>query len=105
MAARLVSPVNTIRHLRGCSFKYSSTFFLDSATSTASTINPLSENSLVMSFTSDSSLLQYGHQVVQNWNRTTFPFTDSLLNCSPSRSWHGSEARAPDRRTRQKPGM
>src|SRR5712675_2293109 len=36
-----------------------------------------------MSSTSSASASQYWHQVVQNSNRTTLPFTDALLNCSP----------------------
>ena len=40
-------------------------------------------NSCAMSSTSSASSSQYLHQVVQNSNRTTLPFTDSLLNCSP----------------------
>src|SRR5437879_4621877 len=84
MAARLVSSISTILHERGCPSRYFLTVFLDSPTSTASTTRPLALNSLWTSSTRDSSRRQYGHQVVQNCSRTTFPLTDSLLNFSPS---------------------
>src|SRR6266446_2917808 len=64
--------------------RYCFTFLSDSRTSTASTIKPLSENSLAMSSTSSASASQYWHQVVQNSNSTTFPFTEALLNWSPA---------------------
>src|SRR5437868_10623379 len=43
----------------------------------------LSLNSRAMLSTVAASSSQYLHQVVQNSNSTTLPFTDSLLNCAP----------------------
>src|ERR1700720_894880 len=83
IAARLVSLVRTMGTDRGCSTRYFFTFWSGSRTSTASTINPLPENSLATLSTISASSSQYLHQVVQNSNRTTFPLIDSLLNCSP----------------------
>src|SRR3979411_1352298 len=84
IAARFVSSVRTMREVRGCWSRYFLTVFLDSATSTARTINPLSPNSFLTLSTNPDSSKQYTHHVVQNSSRTTFPLTDSFVNFSPS---------------------
>src|SRR3954465_13100417 len=84
MAARLVSSFKTTRTERGCSWRYFFTVFLLSPTSMARTMSPLGANSLSMLSSKRSSLLQIGHQVVQNWKRTTLPLTEALLKVCPS---------------------
>src|ERR1700738_2667811 len=73
-----------MREVRRCWSRYFLTVFLDSATSTARTINPLSPNSLLTLSTNPDSSKQYTHHVVQNSSRTTFPLTESFVNFSPS---------------------
>src|SRR5208337_4684400 len=84
IAARLVSSVRTIRQLRGFCSRYFFTVFFDSFTSTASTTRPWSRNSLSRLSTNGCSRRQYGHHVVQNCSRTTWPFKESLVNFSPA---------------------
>src|SRR6267378_5144432 len=83
MAARLVSSIMTILQLRGCCSRYFLTVFLDSPTSMASKIRPLSASSWPILSTKAASSAQKPHQVVQNSRRTTLPLMVSLVNFSP----------------------
>ena len=80
-----MSSISTILQERGESFRYFLTFFFGSPTSTAITISPLSLNSSLMFSTEGWSRRQYGHHVVQNCTRNTFPLTVSFVYLSPSR--------------------
>src|SRR5271166_2604482 len=73
-----------MRQLRGFCSRYLFTVFFDSFTSTASTTSPWSRNSLSKLSTSGCSRRQYGHHVVQNCSRATWPFSESLVNFSPA---------------------
>src|SRR5438132_6812041 len=83
MAARLVSSIMTILHLRGCCSRYFLTVFLDSPTLMARRISPLLASSWPILSTKAASSAQKPHQVVQNSRRTTLPLIVSLLNFSP----------------------
>src|SRR5882672_1796027 len=83
MAARLVSSIMTILQLRGCCSRYFLTVFLDSPTSMARRMRPLSASSWPILSTKAASSAQKPHQVVQNSSRTTFPLMESLVNFSP----------------------
>src|SRR4030088_2051259 len=83
MAARLVSSIMTILQLRGCCSRYFLTVFLDSPTSMARRMRPLSASSWPILSTKVASSAQKPHQVVQNSRRTTLPLMDSLVNFSP----------------------
>src|SRR6266481_8454450 len=83
MAARLVSSIMTIVHLRGCCSRYFLTVFLDSPTLMARRISPLSASSWPILSTKTASSAQKPHQVVQNSRSTTLPLMDSLVNLSP----------------------
>src|SRR3979490_3007767 len=83
MAARLVSSIMTILQLRGCCSRYFLTIFLDSPTSIARRISPLTANSWPILSTKAASSAPKPHQVVQNSRRTTLPLMESLVNFSP----------------------
>src|SRR6266446_1601838 len=83
MAARLVSSIMTILQLRGCCSRYFLTVFLDSPTSIARRMRPLSASSWPILSTKAASSAQKPHQVVQNSRRTTLPLMVSLVNFSP----------------------
>src|SRR6202521_4501924 len=83
MAARLVSSIITSLQLRGCCSRYFLTVFLDSPTSMASRISPLSASSWPILSTKAASSAQKPHQVVQNSRSTTLPLMVSLVNFSP----------------------
>src|SRR5205807_3583088 len=83
MAARLVSSIMTILHLRGCCSRYFLTVFLDSPTLVARRISPLSASSWPILSTKAASSAQKPHQVVQNSRCTTLPLMESLVNFSP----------------------
>src|SRR5712691_2692327 len=83
MAARLVSSIMTILQLRGCCSRYFLTVFLDSPTSMARRMRPLSASSWPILSTKAASSAQKPHQVVQNSRRTTLPLMVSLVNFSP----------------------
>src|SRR5438132_510758 len=85
MATRFVSSVRTIWQDLGDSLRYCFTFFLGSATFTASTTRPFSLKSATMLSTESWSRRQYWHHVVQNCMRTVFPLVESFVYLSPSR--------------------
>src|SRR5213594_4157151 len=73
----------TILQLRGCCSRYFLTVFLDSPTSMARRMRPLTASSWPILSTKAASSAQKPHQVVQNSRRTTLPLMFSLLNFSP----------------------